>query len=132
MPLTLMISCFLLSATNLFSIKYHLHFTIGSTHQVTSNKLQHIRKSENHSRNFFFYRLPHLWNTLISYALLQSNINFTIILMTTLSKILYQIIRVTTLFNAHAVGVTNHQLCHILITYSLTNSIVNLFNIILN
>jgi len=40
--------------------------------QATDNKLQHERKSDNQSYNFYFYRLPHLWNALpiINYKLL--------------------------------------------------------------
>ena len=50
--------------TSSFNIKDYVHFMIGSTRQATSNKLQHIRKSDNHSRNFYFYRLPRLLNAL--------------------------------------------------------------------
>ena len=59
--------------TSSFNIKDYVHFTIGSTRQATSNKLQHIRKSDNHSRNFYFYRLPRLWNAspIINYELLR-------------------------------------------------------------
>ena len=59
--------------TSSFNIMDYVHFTVGSTLQATGNKLQHIRKLDNHSRNFYFYRLPRLWNALpiINYKLLR-------------------------------------------------------------
>ena len=50
--------------TSSFDINDYVHFTIGSICQASSNKLQHIRKSDDHSRNFNFYRLPRIWNAL--------------------------------------------------------------------
>ena len=59
--------------TSSFNINDYVHFTTGSTRQASSNKLQHIRKSDNHSRNFYFYRLPRIWNALpiINHKLLR-------------------------------------------------------------
>jgi len=59
--------------TSSFNIMDYVHFTVGSTLQATGNKLQHIRKLDNHSRNFYFYRLPCLRNALpiINYKLLR-------------------------------------------------------------
>ena len=98
--------------TSSFNIKDYVHNTIGSTHQANSNKLQNIRKSDNYSHNFYFYRLPHLWNALptINHELLcQLNTNFKSIFIITLNRILYSIIHVPTAFYVHVVGVVNHQ-----------------------
>ena len=58
--------------TSSFNITNYVHFTFGSIQQATGNKLQHVRKLDNQSRNFYFYRLPRLWNALpiINYKLL--------------------------------------------------------------
>jgi len=50
--------------TSSFNINDYVHFTIGSTRQANSKKLQHIRKSDNHSHNFYLHRLTHIWNAL--------------------------------------------------------------------
>ena len=54
--------------TSSFNITNYAYFTFGSTWQAAGNKLQHVR-----SRNFYFYRLPRLWNALpiINYKLLR-------------------------------------------------------------
>jgi len=109
--------------TSSFNIHDYVHFSIGSTHQVSSNKLQHIiRKSDNHFCNFYFYRLPCIWNALpiINYELLHPTTikykKYRIIFIINLNIILYLEMHVLSPFYAHAVMVTNHRMYQIMIT----------------
>ena len=53
-----------------FNIKNFISFTLGDTRSANSHKLQHTRSTNNSSNNFYFNRLPRIWN-----ALLVININ---------------------------------------------------------
>ena len=45
-------------------IKSYISFVTGNTRLATSNKLQHNRSTDMMANNFYFNRLPHLWNAL--------------------------------------------------------------------
>jgi len=47
-----------------FKIKNCINFISGGSHLATSNKLQHNRNSNVLSANFYFNRLPRIWNAL--------------------------------------------------------------------
>ena len=47
-----------------FDIKSYISFVTGNTRLATSNKLQHNRSTDMMANNFYFNRLPRLWNTL--------------------------------------------------------------------
>ena len=51
-------------STSAFDIRKFIHFTTGDTHLATSHKLQHSRSSNSLGSNFYFQRLPRIWNTL--------------------------------------------------------------------
>ena len=52
------------SPTNAFSITDYITLASGNTRLGSSNKLQHSRSFNVTSSNFFFNRLPRLWNAL--------------------------------------------------------------------
>ena len=52
------------SPTNAFFITDHITFASGYTRLGSSNKLQHSRNFNVTSSNFFFNRLPRIWNAL--------------------------------------------------------------------
>ena len=52
------------SPTIAFSITDHITFASGNTRLGSSNKLQHSRNFNVTSSNFFFNRLPRIWNAL--------------------------------------------------------------------
>ena len=47
-----------------FNINDYINFISGNTRQATSNKLQHTRATDSTNKNFYFNRLPRIWNTL--------------------------------------------------------------------
>ena len=47
-----------------FDIKSYISFVTGNTRLATSNKLQHNRSTDMMANNFYFNRLPRLWNAL--------------------------------------------------------------------
>ena len=50
--------------TNAFNITDYIKFTSGNTRSGSSYKLQHIRNTNVSSSNFYFNRLPRIWNVL--------------------------------------------------------------------
>ena len=49
---------------NGFDIKNFISFVTGNTRLAVSHKLQHNRSSDSLTNNFYFNRLPRLWNAL--------------------------------------------------------------------
>ena len=47
-----------------FDIKSYILFVTGNSHLATSNKLQPNRSTDMMANNFYFNRLPRLWNAL--------------------------------------------------------------------
>ncbi len=47
-----------------FNIENFISFTSGDTRSVNSHKLRHTRSNNNSSNNFYFNRLPRIWNAL--------------------------------------------------------------------
>ena len=47
-----------------FNVNNHIKFVTGNTHSALSNKLQQTRSTNIISKNFYFIRLPRIWNTL--------------------------------------------------------------------
>jgi len=52
------------SPTNAFNITDYVKFTSGNTRLGSSNKLEHLRSTNVSNSNFYFSRLPRIWNTL--------------------------------------------------------------------
>ena len=55
-----------------FNIHHHVSFSTNSTRSASTNKLNHIHTNNNYSRNFYFSRLPRIWNKLPFIDLSQS------------------------------------------------------------
>ena len=47
-----------------FRITDYISFSHSSTRSSSTNKLQHIYSRNNYIKNFYFNRLPHIWNSL--------------------------------------------------------------------
>jgi len=113
------------------SIMYHyrgtwwLHIYISlldpPAKQIIINYNLYVIKSDNHSRNIYFYRLPHIWNAL-------PNINYILLRPVTIKYKLQNYFydhfernfvssnACTYFFYAHAVVVANHPMYQIMIT----------------
>ena len=54
----------LLNCHDGFNINNYIKFVTGNTRSALSNKLQQTRSTNITSKNFYFSRLPRIWNTL--------------------------------------------------------------------
>jgi len=51
---------------------YYVSFSTSNTRSSSTNKLNHVRTNSNYNRNFYFNRIPRIWNQL-SYTLTLTN-----------------------------------------------------------
>ena len=91
------------SPTNAFSITDHITFASGNTRLGSSNKLQHWNFNVT-SSNFFFNRLPRIWNALPTPTIKYKLTNF---FGTILNIILIQIMHALFLLFVHVVAEIN-------------------------
>ena len=64
--------------TNAFNITDYIKFTSETTQSGSSYKLQHIRNTNVSSSNFYFNRLPRIWNVL---PIIDHNLNLPLSLL---------------------------------------------------
>ena len=116
-----------------FDIKSYISFVAGNTRLATSNKLQHNRSTDMMANNFYFNRLPRLWNALpiIDINLHPDNIKqkLCITFGTILKLLSIHQIPVTFLFSAVAPSVTINLPPLTLIYLISCNNLYNIHNI---
>ena len=47
-----------------FNIYNYISFSSSNTRSSSTNKLNHVRTNSNYARNFYFNRIPRIWNQL--------------------------------------------------------------------
>ena len=97
-----------------FNIHHHVSFSTSNTRSASTNKLNPTHTNSNYFRNFYFNRLPRIWNKLPSIDLslslptnhyLQLRIYINILL-----NIFHPVIRVPSTSAAGVVTVTTRDL----------------------
>ena len=82
-----------------FNIHHHVSFSTSNTRSASTNKLNPTHTNSNYFRNFYFNRLPRIWNKLPSIDLSLS--------LPTIKTIIYNYIYINILLN------TFHPVIHV-------------------